>query len=342
MSGPLDLQGRVHRRFNPLTGEWVLVSPHRTGRPWQGQAESAPDVDVAQHDPSCFLCPGNVRAGGQVNPPYQGTFVFDNDFAALVADAGVASYSDGGLLEARSESGICRVLCYSPRHDQGLGRLPPAAIRAVIDTWAAETVELGRRPRIAAVTIFENRGAQMGASNPHPHGQIWATETVPLELAKESRSQERHWMLQERCLLCDYVALELAASERLVCANEEFIAVVPFWAVWPFETLVLPRRHVGSLDRLDEGTRTGFAAILAELTRRYDALFATPFPFTMGIHQAPTDGAAHPYWHLHAHFFPPLLRSATVRKFMVGFELLAGPQRDITAETAAARLRAAG
>jgi UDPglucose--hexose-1-phosphate uridylyltransferase len=334
-----DLQSTVHRRYNPLSDEWVLVSPDRTGRPWQGQTESATTPPTAGYDTECYLCPGNSRASGVTNPRYESTFVFDNDFPALLAQVSAGEFNVGRLLQARSESGLCRVVCYSPLHNLTLGQMPVAGIRQVIDTWSAEYENLGARPRINTVTIFENRGAMMGASNPHPHGQIWANETVPNELLQESSAQLRYLHQHGACLLCDYAALETEQRERLVCANERFVAVVPFWATWPFETLVLPRAHVAALDELDAAGRDAFAQILKDLTTRYDALFNVSFPYTMGLHQRPTDGGDHPQWHLHAHFYPPLLRSGTVRKFMVGYEMLAGPQRDITAEVAAARLR---
>jgi UDPglucose--hexose-1-phosphate uridylyltransferase len=334
-----DLQGNVHRRLNPLTGDWVLVSPHRSARPWQGQSEAPQGPQVLPYDPACYLCPGNARAGGLLNPRYESTFVFDNDFAALRFDEGGGQISVGELLHARSESGRCRVICYSPLHHLTLGQMPAAAILRVIDTWAGEYQALAVLPGINSVTIFENRGAMMGASNPHPHGQIWASDTVPNEVLKESAGQLKYLERGGSCLLCDYAALEIEQCERLVCANERFVAVVPFWAVWPFETLVLPRAHTASLDELDGSAREAFAEILKDLTTRYDALFDVQFPYTMGLHQRPTDGRNYPQWHLHAHFYPPLLRSATVRKFMVGYEMLAEPQRDISAELAAARLR---
>jgi UDPglucose--hexose-1-phosphate uridylyltransferase len=334
-----NLQSDVHRRYNPLSGEWILVSPHRTARPWQGQTEARAVAPTVAYDPACYLCPGNSRAGGIANPCYESTFVFDNDFAALLPEVPTGDLRVGSLLQARSESGLCRVVCYSPYHHMTLGQMPVAGIRQVIDTWAAEYQSLGARAGVNAVTIFENRGAMMGASNPHPHGQIWGNETVPIEMVKESSGQLEYRRQLGSCLLCDYAALEAVQRERVVCANEKFLAVVPFWATWPFETLVLPRAHVTALDELTREDSDGFAQILKELTTRYDALFNITFPYTMGLHQRPTDGREHPQWHLHAHFYPPLLRSATVRKFMVGYEMLAGPQRDITAEVAAARLR---
>lgn len=336
----LDLQRDAHRRLNPLTGQWVLVSPHRTLRPWQGQIEVKAVPPALAYDPDCYLCPGNRRASGTENPHYASTFVFDNDFPALQPDGSSAESGAGTLLHAQGEAGSCRVICYSPQHDLTLGQMPLAGIRAVIDAWAAETAGLSVNPAVKAVTIFENRGVMMGASNLHPHGQIWTNATVPDEILRETAGQEAYFQLRKSCLLCAYTALEMQRGERVVAANDEFLAVVPFWGLWPFETLVLPRRHAGSLDQLDARARNGFAHLLKELTRRYDALFDIPFPYTMGLHQRPTDGSAHGEWHLHAHFYPPLLRSATVRKFMVGYEMLAGPQRDLTPEAAAAQLRA--
>ncbi|HUO79523.1 MAG TPA: UDP-glucose--hexose-1-phosphate uridylyltransferase [Steroidobacteraceae bacterium] len=336
---PLDLQATAHRRRNPLTGEWVLVSPQRVERPWQGQTEAVAGARPPRYDPGCYLCPGNGRAGGATNPAYASTFVFDNDFAALQPGVPEARYAAGGLLEARSEAGRCRVICYSPRHDLALGRMAPADVRRVVDAWAGEYASLGSLPWVRAVTIFENRGAAMGASSPHPHGQLWASGTVPGALARESAGQADYLGAHGRCLLCDYAALEAAERTRVVAQNDECLAVVPFWATWPFETLVLPRRHVPAIDALEAPGRDGLARLLKELTQRYDALFDVEFPYTMGLHQRPTDGDAHPHWHLHAHFYPPLLRSATVRKFMVGYEMLADAQRDLTPEVAAARLR---
>jgi UDPglucose--hexose-1-phosphate uridylyltransferase len=332
----IELHARPHRRYNPLTRDWVLVSPHRTQRPWQGQTESiAPPVSPS-YDPSCYLCPGNARAGGQRNPPYTTTFAFDNDFPSLLPDTPQARLDDSGLLLARSERGACRVVCFSPDHGLTLARMRVDQIRPVVDTWAAEFQELLGRPYINHVQIFENRGEMMGCSNPHPHCQIWANESLPNEAAREQASLADYAAAHHSCLLCDYLALEERLGERLVCENESFAALVPFWAVWPFETMLLAKRHVTGLDELTDSERTALAAILNRLTTRYDHLFSTPFPYSMGFHQRPARGEAH----LHAHFDPPLLRSATVRKFLVGYELLAEPQRDITPEDAAARLRA--
>ena len=337
-----DLHEHPHRRFNPLTREWVLVSPHRTKRPWQGQVEEVARDEQPTYDPTCYLCPGNARAGGRTNPPYTGTFVFDNDFAALLPDAPPGSWEEAGLLRAESERGVCRVVCFSPRHDLTLARMGTPDIRAVVDVWAEQYRELGALPFVNHVQIFENRGAMMGASNPHPHGQIWAGESVPVEPAKELAAQAEYFEAKGASLLGDYLSLETERRERVVCENEHFAALVPFWAVWPFETLVVGRRRVASLDQLDAAERDALADLLRRLTATYDALFRAPFPYSMGFHQSPTDGREHAGCQLHAHFYPPLLRSATVRKFMVGFELLGMPQRDVTPEQAARMLREVG
>lgn len=330
-----------HRRLNPLTGEWVLVSPHRTSRPWQGQVEKTRDALRPHYDPSCYLCPGNERANGERNPPYEGVFAFDNDFAALTMQTAEVNFDQDGLLTARGELGRCRVLCFSPRHDLTLSRMQVAEIVPVVNAWRDETMRLGADGMINYVQIFENRGSAMGASNPHPHCQIWATHSIPNEAAKESARQAAYLAQKGSCLLCDYLALERKRAERIVCRNDHFVALVPFWAVWPFETIVLATRHVEAFDDLTGNETEALADILRRLTIRYDNLFETDFPYSMGFHQRPTDGAVHAEWHFHAHFYPPLLRSASVRKFMVGFEMLGEPQRDITPESAAARLREA-
>ncbi|MEZ5363384.1 MAG: UDP-glucose--hexose-1-phosphate uridylyltransferase [Bryobacterales bacterium] len=328
-----------HRRRNALTGEWVLVSPHRTKRPWQGQRDRPAQAALAAYDPGCYLCPGNERAGGGRNPNYASTYVFDNDFPALMPEIPDSAPREDGLLEAHLEKGLCRVVCFSPRHDLTLARMASADIRPVVDTWIAQDAEISARPEIGYVQIFENRGAMMGCSNAHPHGQIWSTEHVPEEPAKELRAQAAHFERTARPLLDEYLEHELAAGERVVCTNETFVAVAPFWAVWPFETLILPRRPFARWGQMNEAERDGLSAILHSVTVRYDNLFETSFPYSMGFHPAPADEQEHPEWVFHAHFFPPLLRSAEVRKFMVGFEMLGTPQRDITPEQAAARLR---
>lgn len=337
---PPQLTDTPHRRRNPLTGEWVLVSPHRTQRPWQGQVEQRTSIASVSYDPNCYLCPGNERAGGQRNPAYQSTFVFTNDFSALKRIEQPFHYNENsrGLLQAESESGICKVVCFSPRHDLTIARMSTDETTAVINVWIEIHQQLGSQSGIRYVQIFENRGEMMGCSNPHPHCQVWATETIPNEPAQEQVHQAEYWEGHGSCLLCDYLISELADGSRIVCQNEGFVALVPFWAVWPFETLIISKSHWRDLKEMD-GSQPLLADTLKRLTTRYDNLFETPFPYSMGFHQAPTDGQPHPEWHLHSHFFPPLLRSATVRKFMVGYEMLAGPQRDITPEAAAARLR---
>ena len=336
----MDGLSAPHVRWNPLRGEWVLVSPQRNARPWQGQIERVADPAVPAHDPACYLCPGSRRAGGAVNPDYRSTFVFDNDFPALLPETDASAQADGELLVARGEPGICRVVCFSPRHDLTLSRMEARAIRGVVDVWVEESRRLGAEPHIGYVEIFENRGAAMGASNPHPHGQIWATATLPNEPAREQASLAAYRRAHGTCLLCDYLATERFRRSRIVLENECFTVLVPFWAVWPFETMIVGRRHAASLEDLTPPERDALADLLKRLTTRYDNLFETPFPYSMGFHQRPHDGEAHDEWHLHAHFYPPLLRSATVRKFMVGFELLGTAQRDLTAEDAAARLTA--
>ena len=335
----LDLTQHPHRRYNPLTREWVLVSPQRTDRPWQGQVEEEATEIQPEYDPSCYLCPGNPRAGGVRNPAYTSTFVFDNDFAALRPDTPAGQIDEGGLIRADSERGISRVVCFSPRHDLTLARMSVAEIAPVIETWVTQYEELGGLPFINSVQIFENRGAMMGASNPHPHCQIWANQSLPNEAIKESLSQAEYYAGHGSCLLCDYLSLERNSRARLVYENEGFYALVPFWAVWPFEIIVISKEHLRGMDDLSGSERTALADILQRTTAIYDKLFQISFPYTMGFHQRPTDGEAHPEWHLHAHFYPPLLRSATIRKFMVGYELLGMPQRDITAESAAQKLR---
>jgi UDPglucose--hexose-1-phosphate uridylyltransferase len=301
--------------------------------------EKTPAPTPITFDPACYLCPGNARAGGVRNPAYEGTFVFDNDFAALKPDAQPFAHDEQGLLVAQSERGICRVVCFLPDHSLTVARMSVPQIRTVIDTWTDQYLNLAAIDWIQSVQIFENRGEMMGASNPHPHCQIWSNETLPNEHAKELASFRDFRERQGRCLLCEYARIEQRESSRIICENEAFLAVVPFWAVWPFETMLVSKRHFGSFDQMEDGEKNGLADIMKRLTTRYDNLFETSFPYTMGFHQRPASGEAHEEWHFHAHYYPPLLRSATVRKFMVGYEMLGTPQRDITAESAAERLR---
>ena len=327
-----------HRRYNPLTREWILVSPHRTQRPWLGQVETPSPEDRSAYDPACYLCPGNRRAGQARNPRYDTIFVFTNDFAALSPDTPEIPGPPHPLLRAESERGDCRVICYSPRHDLTLAKMPVDAIRVVVEAWADQTAELGQRYRW--VQVFENKGEIMGGSNLHPHGQIWAGDALPSEPAKEDRHQRAYHAEHGAPLLVEYTVLEAQEQERIVVLDDHWLAVVPFWAVWPFETLLLPRRHVLRFPDLTDAERDGLSGILKQLLTRYDNLFDVSFPYSMGWHGAPNDDREYTHWQLHAHFYPPLLRSATVRKFMVGYEMLGEAQRDLTAERAAERLRA--
>jgi UDPglucose--hexose-1-phosphate uridylyltransferase len=340
-------------------GEWVLVSPQRTQRPWLGQVEEVPQEELTEYDPDCYLCPGNSRSGEKQNPNYGSTFVFENDFPALLPALQTTPVEENlqageklpGLdpqqdqqqgwdfLQAQPEAGICRVVCFSPRHNASMPDLSVNQIKRVVQTWIDQTVQLGGEQFLKYVQIFENKGAQMGASNPHPHCQIWATEHLPNVPAKELLLQKAYLSENGSCMLCDYLRVEKQHAERIVVENDHFSALVPFWAVWPFEVLLLADRHVSGLLDLMPSEIESLADILLRLTTRYDNLFEIKFPYSMGFHQAPMDDLVHPEWHLHAHFYPPLLRSATVRKFMVGFEMLATPQRDLTPETAAERLR---
>ena len=331
-----------HRRHNPLLDEWVLVSPHRLERPWQGQLETEGREVRLAYDAACYLCPGNVRAHGERNPAYKTTFAFDNDFPALLPEREAPAAGGGELLVSEPAAGRCRVLCFSPRHDLTLAEMETGAIRAVVDAWASETETLGSLPEIRHVQVFENKGAMMGCSNPHPHGQLWATSYLPLTPARKLATQRAWFERHASDLVGDYLAEELRSGERVVCRNERWVALVPYWAVWPFELMLVPVRRVPDLPALAGDERDALADLLRRVGVRYDNLFRTSFPYSLGFHGRPTDGEQHPEWRLHAAFFPPLLRSATVRKFLVGFELAAEPQRDLTAEDAAARLRELG
>lgn len=334
-----ELNNGTHRRYNPLTGEWVLVAPGRLKRPWQGKVEKSSSPSRPQYDPNCYLCPGNSRASGERNPQYSSTFVFDNDFSSLSHDTPAFRVNESNVIRAESDGGICRVICFSPRHDLTLAEMNEQDIMKVVNVWREEYRSLGSLEDVNHVQIFENKGELMGCSNPHPHCQIWAETSIPVEPAKEIFQQERFNREEGKCLLCEYLSIELRGRERIVYENDDFAVVVPFWAAWPFEVMILSKMHLQSLEQMDKLQAKSFANALKDVTVRYDNLFETSFPYSSGIHQAPTDGAEHAALHFHMHFYPPLLRSATVKKFMVGYEMMANPQRDLTAEFAAEKLR---
>ncbi|AXI42516.1 UDP-glucose--hexose-1-phosphate uridylyltransferase [Sulfitobacter sp. SK011] len=331
------LPDQPHRRFNPLKGDWVLVSPHRGNRPWQGQAESPTPKDKPAHDPNCYLCAGNTRATGQINPDYAGPYVFPNDYPALLTDTPLVDFAADPLFQAQNVRGTSRVICFSERHDLTLPELSVPSIRKIVDVWSKQSAELGAQ--FAWVAIFENKGAAMGCSNPHPHGQVWASNFIPNEIRTEDLCQKNFLADHGTNLLLSYAQREARLNERIVVQNPHWIAVVPYWATWPFETLLMPTRHVVRLTDLSEDERDALADILQRLCTRYDNLFSTEFPYSMGWHGAPPMASDTEHWQLHAHFYPPLLRSASIRKFMVGYEMLAEAQRDLTAEKAAAILR---
>jgi UDPglucose--hexose-1-phosphate uridylyltransferase len=332
----MEFNSKSHRRYNILTGEWILVSPHRTKRPWQGKKDKPSKVTKIQYDENCYLCPGNTRASGGLNPKYENTFSFTNDFAALIHDQKHESFSEG-LLKAESEEGICKVICFSPNHSLTLPLMSVEDIKNVVTLWQKEFKELGDKEFINHVQIFENKGEIMGCSNPHPHGQIWAQSSIPGVVLQKQEQQKKHWETHKRSLLTDYIKQEIKLNERIVIRNDHFVALVPYWAVWPYETLIVPIKHYQNINQLNEIEKEGFAEIIKQLTIKYDNLFEISFPYSSGLHQSPTD-QEHPEWHFHMSFYPPLLRSAEVKKFMVGYEMFANAQRDITAEQAASTL----
>ena len=328
-----SLQDYSHKRFNILTGEWVLVSPHRAKRPWQGQNEAVNNEKRPSYDESCYLCPGNTRINGEVNPEYTDVFVFTNDFAALQNDSPTFNVNDG-LLKAQSETGICKVICFSPDHSKSLADMSASEIQKVVFTWQKEFKELSENPKINYVQIFENKGAVMGCSNPHPHGQIWSQSSLPNEVLKKNTQQLDYYNKNKSSLLGDYLTQELDKNERIIFENDGFVVLVPFWAVWPFEAMIVPKKQQVNILEMTEDETLQYGDAIAVLTKAYDQIFNTSFPYSSGIHQAPTDGNANKHWHWHMSFYPPLLRSASVKKFMVGYEMFGTPQRDITPEQA--------
>ena len=333
------LSEHPHRRYNPLTGEWLLVSPHRAKRPWQGQFEKRQEEKLPEYDPECYLCPGNIRAGGVKNPGYRDTFVFVNDFSSLKSEAPDGKYKDDEIFNAESEKGLCRVICFSPKHNLTLPEMSTDTIKKVVDVWQKEYIEIGGLDFINYVQIFENKGSVMGCSNPHPHGQIWAQSSIPVEPSKECFHQKKFYDRNKKSLLSVYLEKELHKRERVIIENDNFVTVAPFWGIWPYETLIISKRHFQNISFMSEEEKFSFAEMLQKLTIIYDNLFEVSFPYSAGIHQSPTDGEDHPEWHFHMHFYPPLLRSATIKKFMVGYEMLGNPQRDITPEISTKQLR---
>jgi UDPglucose--hexose-1-phosphate uridylyltransferase len=333
-----NLQEYSHKRFNILTGEWVLVSPHRAKRPWQGQNEEIYTEKRPAYHETCYLCATNTRMNGEINPDYKDVFVFTNDFAALQKDTPSFSVNNG-LLKAQSETGICKVICFSPNHSKSLAQMEVEDIKKVVHAWQREFKDLGANENINYVQIFENKGAVMGCSNPHPHGQIWSQSTLPNEVDKKDKHQKKYFDKNKTSLLGDYLQQELVANERIIFQNDDFVVLIPFWAIWPFEAMIAPKKAQKDILQLSDIEAKNYAEAISVITQLYDKLFNTSFPYSSGIHQAPTNGKENEHWHWHMSFYPPLLRSATVKKFMVGYEMFGSPQRDITAEVAANKLR---
>lgn len=328
-----------HRRLNILTGEWILVSPHRTKRPWQGKTESIQDENMPVYDEKCYLCPGNTRADGSINPVYPNSFTFVNDFSALLTDVPEEKENVADLLVTENQKGICKVIAFSPNHNLTLAQMDAHDIEKVVNTWQEEFLELSSIEYIKYIQIFENKGAIMGCSNPHPHGQVWAVSEVPNEIIKESACQASYYKRNGKSLLADYLEKELELDERIIAKNDAFVALVPFWATWPYETIIISRKHITDISLFSASEKKTLAALMQLLLIKYDNLFQTSFPYSSGMHQRPVNNGLHPEWHWHMHFYPPLLRSATVKKFMVGYEMLANAQRDITPESAAIQLK---
>jgi UDPglucose--hexose-1-phosphate uridylyltransferase len=334
-----NINEHPHTRLNILTGERILVSPHRMKRPWQGKVENQTSTNTNAYEPNCYLCPGNKRMDGSINPNYSDAFVFTNDFSALLENTPQGEMNENNLLIAKSEMGICRVICFSPHHNVTLPQLNISSIEKVITLWQNEYTNLSTNKNIKYIQIFENKGEIMGCSNPHPHGQIWASSSIPLEIEKETKQQKIYFETHQQSLLTNYLKLEIEKNERIILDNDDFVALVPFWAVWPYETMIISKRQVQHITQFNDKEKNSLAVILKQLTAKYDNLFNISFPYSAGIHQSPVNNGEYPEWHWHMHFYPPLLRSATVKKFMVGYEMLANPQRDITPEWAAEKLK---
>ena len=333
------LTDHPHRRYNPLLDEWILVSPQRAKRPWQGQNEAISDEKKPEYDETCYLCPGNHRITGGTNPNYENCYVFDNDFPALLKDEVSSDVAQEDLFKINPERGINRVICFSPKHNVTLAEMQVPEIENVVRVWKEQYLELGAISYINHVQIFENKGSVMGCSNPHPHGQIWAQSSLPTQVKRTQDNLLKYFQKTEKSLLKDYLESELQKKERIIAENEHFVLLVPFWATWPYETMIISKRHFSNIAEITEEEIKSYAEMIQIITVKYDNLFKTSFPYSAGIHQAPTDGLDHEEWHFHMHFYPPLLRSATVKKFMVGYELLAEAQRDLTAEQSAEILR---
>lgn len=333
----MNFNQNSHRRKNILTGEWVLVSPARTKRPWQGKQEPKTETEIIDYDPNCYLCPGSKRANKEINPSYNSTFSFTNDFPAII-DSNQNNLNDG-LLEAKTESGICKVLCYSPNHSLTMPLMSVKEIVLIIRLWQEEYKKIGSLKTINHIQIFENKGKIMGCSNLHPHGQVWAQESIPTETLRKQHHQKEYYMRNNSSLLLNYIEQELKIGTRIICQNNSFVALIPFWAIWPYETMIIPKKHYRNILELSKKEVTDYATILKILTTKYDNLFNISFPYSSGIHQAPTNNNKNNEWHMHMSFYPPLLRSNNIKKFMVGYEMFAEPQRDITPEHAAEKLR---